>query len=273
MKAQNRNDKTNFFTETVYVVLALLTVANGLSYNLILWVNGESNDPFPAVLIVSLFTIMCLHRKRGKDKHKPYNVIVPCLVLSLACLIPSTLVAWVGLACASVWRIYFCQRAKPQQLLWLMIAGSFIWKSCLFKITSSPILDAETWLIGSTLSLLYDGLIINGNHLLFAGNHDLSIGIGCSCFSNVSFVMLGWVSLFFLKGGQSIRPLWPITIIVLLMSLNIVRIGIMAISYDIYLVVHEGVGLEVYNVLLTLIAASALLFSDKKTPINAVREA
>lgn len=273
MKAQNRNGKTLFFTETVYVFLALLTVANGLSYNLILWVNGESNDPLPAVLIVSLFTIMCLHWKRGKDSHNPDNIIVPCLVLSLACLIPSTLVAWVGLACASVWRIYFCQRAKPQHLLWLMIAGSFIWKSCLFKITSSSILDAETWLIGSALSLLYDGLIINGNHLLFTGNHDLSIGIGCSCFSNVAFVMLGWVSLFFLKGGQSIRPLWPIAIIVLLMSLNIVRIGIMAISYDIYLVVHEGVGLEVYNVLLTLIAASALLFSDKKTPINAAREA
>ncbi|WP_394209115.1 hypothetical protein [Enterovibrio calviensis] len=270
--ATESKPQRGIFNDTSYFLLSLVSVANGLSYNVMLWQNGELASPFSPVIIIALFTIGYLHVKTSNHTsvtpQEKENIIVPCCVLILTSLIPSAFSAWIGLFAAAIWRYSFTKKLKMQFILWALIATSFLWKICLFKISSASILSAETWVIGTAILPFFPEIYTVGNHLHITESHVLSIGIGCSCFSNLSFVLLGWVALFYLKGGVSVSWKWPTMIAIFLMITNIIRIGLMAMSYDMYVEVHEGIGVPIYDAILALIVVSALLFKPPKESVS-----
>ncbi len=263
-KVHNKETKTllrGVFNDTSFVLLALLTIANGLTNSFIAWFNDLSQFPVSPILALTLFTIVFLHVTSRSTQN---SLRTPCLVLVFFFMFPSSLASWVGLVIAAISYRLQAGSFKGEVALLNMLALSFIWKNCIFKVSSGFILHAETWLIGQFLSPFFPELYVYKNHLLLSESHNLSIGIGCSVFSNFSFVLLGWMSIIYLLGHTSINIRWIFYILLLLIFTNIIRIGLMSIDYQTYILVHDGVGAHIYNTFLILISASPLFLSPRR---------
>lgn len=260
-KINNKEDDKlwrGVFYDTSFILLSLLTIANGLTSSLIAWFNDFSQFPVSPILIFTVFTIIFLHLTDISTKKL---LILPCLVLVFFLMIPSSLASWVGLLIAAILYRLQVGRFEGKVVLLTMLALSFIWKNCLFKISSGFILHAETWFIGQLLSPFFSDLYIHKNHIILSEAHNISIGVGCSVFFNFSFVILGWVSMFYLLGHNNINTKWFLNIFLFLLLTNVIRIGLMSIDYQVYILMHNGVGANIYNIILVIISISPLFLS------------
>lgn len=243
---------------TSFIVLSMLSVANGLTNNFIAWSADAGPFPLTPIILLALFSIVVVHTS---EKTTPHSLFVPIAILVICVLVPSSLFSWVGILFAALAYRKQTGSFNGEVMLLVMLALSFLWRDSLFKITSGFILNAETWLIGVTLSPFFPELSVYKNHLLLSEAHNLSIGVGCSVFCNLSLVILGWMSIYYLLGYRKMNVLWFVCILAVLIVTNIVRIGLMSIDYQTYVLVHEGVGATVYNTFLILVSASPLILS------------
>ncbi|WP_051563719.1 hypothetical protein [Enterovibrio calviensis] len=259
---QEQKTEQGVFNYTLFFLLALLASINGLTGGFISWSQGLSSIPINPVLLLAFFSIIYLH---FSNRDSQTNLIIPCCILAIFSIIPSSLAAWVGLLLAIITYRIQTGEFKEELAILFMLALSFIWQNCLFKVSSNMILNAETWIIGKFLSPFYTDLYVDKNHLMLSDGHNLSIGIGCSVFSNFSFVLLGWMCIYFLIGYKKLNIKWIFLMFITLAFMNIMRIGIMSIDYPTYVFVHDGWGAIVYNFLLLAISASPLVISFQRT--------
>ncbi|AUW06006.1 hypothetical protein [Vibrio campbellii] len=252
------SQKRSVFNETSFILLVLATIANGLASDFVVWSKDAGHFPLSPLVVFTLFVFVYLHQK---NQNHTAALGIPMAVLALFMMIPSSLASWVGLLLASLLYRIQTDRFHQSLILLIMLALTFIWQNSIFKVVSGFILHAETWLIGAFLAPFYPEMTVYTNHLLFYNGHDLSINVGCSVFSNCSFVLLGWVSMYFLLGNRSLPIKWLAILFILLTLTNVVRIGVMAIDYPTYVFVHEGLGADIYNTILILLSVTPLLFS------------
>ncbi|MCE7729719.1 hypothetical protein [Vibrio campbellii] len=252
------SERRSVFNETSFILLVLATIANGLASDFVVWSKDAGNFPLSPIVVFTLFVFVYLHQK---NQNHTAALGIPMAVLALFMMIPSSLASWIGLLLASLLYRIQADRLHQSLILLIMLALTFIWQNSIFKVVSGFILHAETWLIGAFLAPFYPEMTVYTNHLLFHNGHDLSINVGCSVFSNCSFVLLGWVSMYFLLGNRSLPIKWLAILFILLTLTNVVRIGVMAIDYPTYVFVHEGLGADIYNTILILLSVTPLLFS------------
>jgi exosortase/archaeosortase family protein len=108
----------------------------------------------------------------------------------------------------------------------------------------------DTMLVGSVVKLTIGGATWQGNVISVPGDHSIEIVAGCCSFRNVSLAALCWIALTKLE-----RPEWRSLDIVVLataagcqIGLNVVRIYLMALSDDMYLYWHTGMGAHIFAI-------------------------
>ena len=105
-------------------------------------------------------------------------------------------------------------------------------------------------LVGSVVKLTISGANWQGNIISVPGDHAIEVVAGCCSFRNVSLAALCWIALTKLE-----RPEWHRLDIVVLaaaagcqIALNVVRIYLMALSDDMYLYWHTGMGAHIFSI-------------------------
>jgi exosortase/archaeosortase family protein len=155
---------------------------------------------------------------------------------TLALLLTLTACGDVGrLAAATVFAALFFQQAI------MPLVFDLLWPT---------LTQFDTMLVGSIVKLTISGATWQGNIISVPGDHSIEIVAGCCSFRNVSLAALCWVALTKLE-----RPQWRRLDIVVLaaaagcqIALNIVRIYLMALSDDMYLYWHTGMGAHIFAI-------------------------
>ena len=139
------------------------------------------------------------------------------------------------LAAATVFAALFAQQAI------IPIAFNLLWPT---------LTQFDTMLVGSVVKLTISGATWQGNIISVPGDHSIEVVAGCCSFRNVSLAALCWVALTKLE-----RPQWHRLDIVVLaaaagcqIALNIVRIYLMALSDDMYVYWHTGMGAHIFAI-------------------------
>jgi exosortase/archaeosortase family protein len=120
----------------------------------------------------------------------------------------------------------------------------------LFDLLWPTLTQFDTMLVGSVVKLTISGATWQGNIISVPGDHAIEVVAGCCSFRNVSLAALCWVALTKLE-----RPEWRRLDLVVLVAaagcqiaLNVVRIYLMALSDDMYLYWHTGMGAHIFAI-------------------------
>jgi len=264
-KTVNKDLITNKQLKYFHLSLIILTIINGLFSDLISWHLSPISWTISPIILLVIFVSSKLYIVQ--QNHVRYYVL-SSLFLIIAILFPSSLFSWAALSVISLLGYCLDPRSRHSHILFLGLSLSYIWKSVIFKLVSGDVLMIETEFIGSVVSCFLDGVTATGNILYINEKHSLSIGLGCSVFSNLSLSLLGWASLRVLI-TNTIPPITHfIGITSMMVILNTVRISLMAIDFEWYDYVHNGNGATWYDAVVCLLITSALFNKQLKGQKN-----
>lgn len=247
----------------VYLLAIFFIIGNGLVSDFFLWRNNTGSTAISPVVLVS-FLVSAILMYRGTKLPTMYYLLASTLFI-LPTLIPSSLIAWFSLCGLGLLGIYF-SKGNTQKAHYLLLALSlaYIWKSTGIKLASSAILEYETLIIFQLVRIFFSDAYVAGNIIITSQSHSLAIGVGCSALSNLSMVLLGWLSLRWLTSEISPSRKQIATIILTVIVLNSIRITLMAVNKEWYYFVHEAEGAELYDLLLSLLLITGLHIQGRK---------
>ncbi len=204
-----------------------------------------------------------------------YALIAALPAITLSLLSPG-LIAWLGLA-ASLLLIHRCFRfTRSRTGMWLAIAASsqLLVTEFLSQLGGDTILGAEAQFVGSVAGLFLNDIQVEGTALTGSQGHTLIMVWGCSSLSNLGHSLLLFWSLVSLRTPKLINSSqrWSMIactgfICVLVVAVNLVRIGLMVIGPDMYQYMHHGDGAGLARITtLAMVAILALsVFPHDKT--------
>ncbi|MFT5879384.1 MAG: exosortase/archaeosortase family protein [Moritella sp.] len=251
----------------IYLLVIFFIISNGLASDFFLWQNSLEPLAISPVVLLS-FLVAGILMYKGEKLSTPYYLLAS-LVFLLPTLIPSSLVAWFCLLCLAISGIYFStENAQKAHYLLLALSLAYIWKSTGIKLASATILEFETLIIFQLISAFFKDASVTGNIIFINQSYSLAIGIGCSALSNLSIVLLGWLSFHWLSSETAPRYKQIVTIIAMVIILNSLRITLMAVNKEWYYFIHEAEGAEIYDLLLSLLLISGLKVKGSKKCIG-----
>lgn len=173
--------------------------------------------------------------------------------VSLLFLIPFTVLGWIGVSALALYAIISSNRTSPlSRGAWICLAitVTMFWSPKLFEAFSPTVLaaDAElvSWITGTERV---------GNTVRIAGSDAfIWVAPGCSSVANMSLAFLCWMT-FGKVFGQAIglRDIaWCLAAAAGVVTLNVMRISVIALRPDLYETVHGPAG--------TLVAGYLILF-------------
>jgi hypothetical protein len=189
-------------------------------------------------------------------------------LLGVGALVPSSLMAWTALFGVSALGLIADTPRRLAHQLPLALAATQLWKGVGFKVLASPVVEAEAAVLGTVLRLIgFDATVI-GNVIRITPEHSLILLAGCSALSDLGVILLGWTAVFMLVQPGVQVPLRRLALVAgATMTLNILRLVLMAVDQDWYELVHNGMGASVYDAVLCAVVMTAGLFY---APTNAV---
>jgi exosortase/archaeosortase family protein len=142
----------------------------------------------------------------------------------------------------------------------------------LYDLLMPTLTRFDAMLVGSVVELTISGGSWQGNFISVPGDHSIEVAGGCCSFRNVSIAALCWVALTKLE-----RPEWQrIDLLVLAaaagfqIALNIVRIYLMALSDDMYLYWHTGMGAHIFAIVASVGAVLISAFGARSVSLHLV---
>lgn len=243
----------------IYLVLILLTMANGLTYDLVVWLHMEDNLRLSPALLLTVAAIIISLRNTELPRVHPVLLTLWCIGVTF----PSSTVSWAVLLFVAV---YYFLNNKARNLHGLMFVLSLtqIMSSVLSKIVSYPILNFESWLIGLFVRYIAEGAYVVNNIIVVSDEHALSISVGCSALLNVPAVLLAWMSSCYIIRQDLPSVLGVFWVVIAFFFLNTARILIMAIDQSWYSLVHDGAGVQIFDILVMLLVLSPILVRIKQ---------
>ena len=191
----------------------------------------------------------------GRGRATPMDVAIAgacCLGL----LVPVASVSWMALGSACLLGAWV--HRKNAASIGLVIAGVAAMRDpaarALLDVFAGPVLAfdaaASTWL----LTIGGQAVDRTGNIIQGADDHSLLIMTGCSSMTNISFALLAWTSVMLGFTKISVRYLLAggVLLAAATVFLNAVRLSLMTLSRDAYVIVHDGWGADVFLALSTM---------------------
>jgi len=137
------------------------------------------------------------------------------------------------------------------------LSAHLIWAPLLFRIFTPEILIADSAAVQMMLGLLRPDISVIGTTFSAGNGHTVTLVGACSSFQNISIASLAAVSVTMLVRPYWVRRdfLWLLAICVTMVAINVVRIGVLAWSFENYLYWHNGVGSQLLALFQTIIVA------------------
>ncbi|WP_028469052.1 hypothetical protein [Neptunomonas japonica] len=253
-------------------VLTLMAVINALlpaimqSLNEPLLVAASSGFGQSYVLWFSLFlSAFLLSNTQIKYRAQPRGFLLYATLISTLMVLPNATLSWVLCSlCCGIWLKQICGQDGKHTILersavLILFAISIRSPVCqlLLSLFSNEILNFDAWFSGIFLQILTPDAIVENNLITQESGHSLLILTGCSALGNLSWAMLLWFSLTtYLHHTITTRAyLRIVCVVVLILSINSIRLSLMALDEQWYLQLHEGDGadfIEAITLLLTL---------------------
>ena len=140
----------------------------------------------------------------------------------------------------------------------------------LYDLLMPTLTRFDAMLVGSVVELTINGASWQGNIISVPGDHSIEVAAGCCSFRNVSIAALCWVALTKLE-----RPEWQrLDLFVLAaaagcqIALNIGRIYLMALSDDMYLYWHTGMGAHIFAIIASVAAVLISAFGARSVSLR-----
>ena len=132
--------------------------------------------------------------------------------------------------------------------VFLAIATRQLWSHLVFALVSPELVRIDAAMVGRAVTLAVKGATWSDTIITVPGGHAIAVTEGCSSFSNVSASLLAWVALAKLERARwTRRDLWvAAAAVVAQVGLNVARMGVMALSWPLYLYWHDGDGAQIY---------------------------
>jgi exosortase/archaeosortase family protein len=216
-----------------------------------------------AVILIALW--LCLQVAQTTDFDAPrmldYAAIAIAYIFALA---PVSALAWVGLTGLS---LYFLvtRPGNPsiQRTFWLLLAICFscLWSRQVFRLFVDHILQFDTLLVAT-----FSGRPWSDNLIKAAdGVTTLQVLESCSSFSNMSLAFLGWISARSYYGTRGLRRsmLFIALSCTLVVLINTIRIGLIALRPDQYDLIHGAVGAGIASVISAVSIAAVSIWGAR----------
>jgi hypothetical protein len=162
------------------------------------------------------------------------------------------------------------------------IAISEFWTRVVINLFAVPLLSIDATIVASLLRLIEgEGVAQAGNLIDNAKGQSLAVMVPCSSLQQISYGLLCWVMVV-----RAFRPAWrwvevPTALVagIAIIILNVLRMTLMGINHNYYLFFHlnfVGIGAEIYNVLIVLVASGAawraISITTDTSPIVSLRQ-
>ena len=120
------------------------------------------------------------------------------------------------------------------------------------EIFAESLLSVDAVIAGSLARLVLPEVLVTGALLQVPGGQSVMLVWGCSSLSYVGDMMLlCWaVSLLLAGADESVRGLWRplVSVAVITVALNSLRLAVMAAEPQIYVFLHEGLGATAFRI-------------------------
>ncbi|PCI99044.1 MAG: hypothetical protein COB14_06815 [Alphaproteobacteria bacterium] len=182
-------------------------------------------------------------------------------------IIPSAFVSWLVLAVFAGYCSFTSFKpetfARNAALVMLAISLRVPVSDICLKLTADIFLQFDAMATQLVAGFMNPLIGREGNIIIGSDGHELFIMTGCASFTNISLAFLLWFTLVrtqILVWKRSFT-LYIVPLITLVMGINIWRLSMMALSKEDYLFYHDGVGGDIVNVAILLVALGVAFLS------------
>jgi hypothetical protein len=249
--------------------LFLVGIVNGIAGNVIMSLlakgfAGALVDTFDVSLVVIAAAVVAMTLV-ARTPDRPVDILdwVAGAIYLLGLCVPHSAASMAALTFLATYgglRQRRSAEAVAAASLLIGIAVCQTWGPVVLHLFAGPLLALDAtfvaWLLGTVQG---GGVERIGNLVETSKGQPLAIMIGCSSISNMSFALLCWMTVV-----RASRPEWQwrdltiaLGVVIAVIALNILRMAMMGLSRDAYLLLHGPVGANVFNIVILLTSLSA----------------
>jgi len=193
-------------------------------------------------------------------------------VLSLGLILPFSLSSWLCATAASLlWQFSLTSKQRQGSLGYaaiLVFALAIREPSAqlFLQVMAEQVLAIDAKLAFLLLDLFSDQVSLQNNIIVNNDGTNLIILTGCSAFGNLSLAMLLYLSLkLFWFEKLAKRDMFNIVLLIILVLLsNSSRLALMTLSNEAYHFIHDGLGADVFDLIVLFLPVLVLLIATPK---------
>lgn len=205
--------------------------------------------------------------RKGSDQDASRNDWVMAFITMVLLLIPSAFMSWIALSIFAGYCGFFVFKSatfgRNSCLIMLAVALRVPVSDICLELFSDALLQFDAVATLSLLSMVSPEAIRQGNIIIGSGGHELLIMTGCASFTNISLALLLWFTVVRTQilCYRTALTLYLIPLTVIVMGINISRLSLMTLSQEQYFYYHDGLGAEIINALILLVALGMAFLS------------
>jgi hypothetical protein len=207
--------------------------------------------------LLAWYAVLRLLAESENDQPASKRDIAVAVALGLLVLIPIERMIWLAVTALSVY-LLTCRSGDAKLRSAATVLGALavqsFWGNVLFHLIAYDLLRAETAVLGILLSATHEGITWQDNIIRSSSSFGIVMYTGCSSFFNVMLALLCWTTLTKLQ-----RPFWRgsdfvigAALAAMVVVLNFARLYMVALDLDHYHYWHDGVGAQIFSVVMTL---------------------
>ena len=195
-------------------------------------------------------------------------LVITALIVPV--FLPTGKTLWIAATCIAIyWRLSSAGDRKLRAAAVVLAALSVqeLWGHILFNLITSPLLRAETAVVGTILSVVRLGTVWHDNAIMGPNGFGIVIINSCSSFHNLSLALLCWVTVSRLRHQDwRVRDFgYGAGIGILMILFNVIRICLMAWNADLYHYWHDGDGAVIFAIGASLTVLSISVYAAKSS--------
>lgn len=232
-------------------MLLCLTLAvgcmNGMSRALL-----ESNMNI-VVLIAVAVSLSMLWRADGLLLRRQ-DIAISIIALIGFC-IPSAMISWAVLWCYTLHQLWR-HKKHPHIRAALIIMAAIAMREpiimVLLKFFSVSVLSLDTLFVQHIVSLIGESSTRSDNLIAMESGRTILILSGCSSVSNLSLILLGWLTYARMSRAtwQRVDMVALISLVIMVIVMNWTRLTALTLSSEAYRMLHSDWGFQLYQLLL-----------------------
>jgi hypothetical protein len=255
---ETRQDYRRFALPAVF----LLAIVNGLFADIAYAISAPAAR-LPVSPVLLIIIVACLRLLTSSAPAHGVFRPVAAAMLTLGAILPSSLTSWLvtGMVCA--FGVFFDPARRTGYRMTLALALTQIWHASAFKVLATRLTSGETQILAACLWVLGFTPEVDNNLIRVTPDHALVLLSGCSVFSDLGLIILGWLAVFSLTQPAGSFPAKYVPAVAFAaISLNLFRLILMALGPGVHAFVHDGSGAQIYDAAVCLLVISAAWLPD-----------